>query len=134
MEKKHINPPELFVHPSYTRVITVSGPSKMIFIAGQTPSDERYRPVEIGNMRGQYLRVMEALTIQLNAAGATWDDVVYRRIFVLDMDAFINVQTDPAMTYPWHPDRPPPSTLVGVTRLSHPDFLIEIDLMAVTSG
>ena len=134
MEKKHINPPELFVHPSYTRVITVSGPSKLIFIAGQTPSDERYRPVEIGNMRGQYLRVMAALTIQLNAAGATWDDVVYRRIFVLDMDAFINVQTDPAMTYPWHPDRPPPSTLVGVTRLSHPDFLIEIDLMAVTSG
>ena len=134
MEKKHINPPELFVHPSYTRVITVSGPSKLIFIAGQTPSDERYRPVEIGNMRGQYLRVMEALTIQLNAAGATWDDVVYRRIFVLDMDAFINVQTDPAMTYPWHPDRPPPSTLVGVTRLSQPDFLIEIDLMAVTSG
>ena len=134
MEKKHINPPELFVHPSYTRVITVSGPSKLIFIAGQTPSDERYRPVEIGNMRGQYLRVMEALTIQLNAAGATWDDVVYRRIFVLDMDAFINVQTDPAITYPWHPDRPPPSTLVGVTRLSHPDFLIEIDLMAVTSG
>ena len=134
MEKKHINPPELFVHPSYTRVITVSGPSKLIFIAGQTPSDERYRPVEIGNMRGQYLRVMEALTIQLNAAGATWDDVVYRRIFVLDMDAFINVQTNPAMTYPWHPDRPPPSTLVGVTRLSHPDFLIEIDLMAVTSG
>jgi enamine deaminase RidA (YjgF/YER057c/UK114 family) len=134
MEKKHINPPELFVHPSYTRVITVSGPSKLIFIAGQTPSDERYRPVEIGNMRGQYLRVMESLTIQLNAAGATWDDVVYRRIFVLDMDAFINVQTDPAMTYPWHPDRPPPSTLVGVTRLSQPDFLIEIDLMAVTSG
>lgn len=134
MEKKHINPPELFVHPSYTRVITVSGPSKMIFIAGQTPPDERYRPVEIGNMRGQYLRVMEALTIQLNAAGVTWDDVVYRRIFVLDMDALINMQTDPAVTYPWHPDRPPPSTLVGVTRLSHPDFLIEIDLMAVTSG
>jgi len=134
MEKKHINPPELFVHPSYTRVITVSSPSKLIFIAGQTPSDEKYRPVEIGNMRGQYLRVMEALTIQLSAAGATWDDVVYRRIFVLDMDAFINVQTDPAMTYPWHPDRPPPSTLVGVTRLSHPDFLIEVDLMAVTSG
>jgi enamine deaminase RidA (YjgF/YER057c/UK114 family) len=134
MEKKHINPPELFKHPSYTRVITVSGPSKLIFIAGQTPSDENYRPVAAGDMRGQYQRVMEALTTQLHAAGATWDDVVYRRLFVLDMDAFIKVQTDPATTYPWHPDRPPPSTLVGVTRLSHPDFLIEIDLMAVTNG
>lgn len=72
MEKQHINPPELFKPPSYTRIITVTGPSKLIFIAGQTPSDESYRP--------------------------------------------------------------PPSTLVGVTRLSHPDFLIEIDLMAVTNG
>jgi enamine deaminase RidA (YjgF/YER057c/UK114 family) len=134
MERKHINPPELFKHPSYTRVITITGPSKLIFIAGQTPSDEKYRPIAIGDMRAQYLRVMQALTIQLRAAGATWDDVVYRRIFVLDMDAFIKVQTDPTMTYPWHPDRPPPSTLVGVTRLSHPDFLIEIDLMAVTNA
>jgi enamine deaminase RidA (YjgF/YER057c/UK114 family) len=134
MERKHINPPELFKHPSYTRVITITGPSKLIFIAGQTPSDEKYRPIAIGDMRAQYLRVMQALTIQLRAAGATWDDVVYRRLFVLDMDAFTKVQTDPTMTYPWHPDRPPPSTLVGVTRLSHPDFLIEIDLMAVTNA
>jgi enamine deaminase RidA (YjgF/YER057c/UK114 family) len=134
MQKQHINPPEVFKHPAYTRVITVTGPSKLIFIAGQTPSDENYKPVAIGDMRGQYIRVMEALTIQLKAAGATWDDVVYRRLFVLDMDAFLKVQTDPTMTFPWHPDRPPPSTLVGVTRLSNPDFLIEIDLMAVTNG
>ncbi|MGE0747154.1 MAG: RidA family protein [Rhodospirillales bacterium] len=134
MEKKHINPPELFKHPSYTRIITVTGPSKLIFIAGQTPSDENYKAVAVGDMRGQYLRVMEALDFQLKAAGATWDDVVYRRIFVLDMDAFIKVQTDPTMKFPWNPDRPPPSTLIGVTRLSHPDFLIEIDLMAVTQG
>ena len=134
MERTHINPPELFKHPAYTRVITITGPSKLIFIAGQTPSDDNYRPVAIGDMRAQYLRVMEALTIQLQAAGATWDDVVYRRLFVLDMDAFLKVQTDPTMTYPWHPDRPPPSTLVGVTRLSHPDFLIEIDLMAVANA
>ena len=134
MQKQHINPPEVFKHPAYTRVITVTGPSKLIFIAGQTPSDENYKPVAIGDMRGQYIRVMDALTIQLRAAGATWDDVVYRRLFVLDMDGFLKVQTDPTMTFPWHPDRPPPSTLVGVTRLSHPDFLIEIDLMAVTNG
>src|SRR5271169_787270 len=106
MEKQHINPPELFKHPSYTRVITVTGPSKLIFIAGQTPSDEKYRPVAIGDMRGQYQRVMEALTTQLQAAGATWDDVVYRPLFDLDIEAFIKVQTDPAMTSPSHHDRP----------------------------
>jgi enamine deaminase RidA (YjgF/YER057c/UK114 family) len=134
VDKKFIHPPELFKHPAYSRVITVTGPSKMIYIAGQTASDENYKPMFVGDMRGQYQRVMEALTIQLKAAGGTWDDVVFRRLYVLDMDAFIKIQTDPKMSFPWHPDRPPPSTLIGVTRLSHPDFLIEIDLMAVTSG
>ncbi len=132
--KEYFNPPELFKHPHYTRVITVSGPSKLVFIAGQTAADNHYRPIAKGDLRGQYQAVMDGLTIQLRAAGATWDDVVFRRIFVLDMDAFIKLQTDPATTYPWHPDRPPPSTLIGVTRLSNPDFLIEIDLLAVTSG
>lgn len=134
MDKKFIHPPELFKHPAYSRVVTVAGPSKMIFIAGQTASDENYNPMFVGDLRGQYHRVMEALTIQLKAAGATWDDVVFRRLYVLNMDEFIKIQTDPTMTFPWNPDRPPPSTLVGVTRLSHPDFLIEIDLFAVTGG
>jgi enamine deaminase RidA (YjgF/YER057c/UK114 family) len=131
MERKVINPPELFKHPSYSRVITVTAPNKLIFIAGQTASDASYNPVAVGDMVGQYQTIMDNLTIQLSAAGATWDDVVFRRIFVLDMDAFLKIQTNPEMTYPWHPDRPPPSTLVGVTRLSNPHFLIEIDLLAV---
>jgi hypothetical protein len=33
--------------------------------------------------------------------GATWDDLVYRRLFVLDMDAFIKLQIDSTMTYPF---------------------------------
>lgn len=91
MEKQYIHPPELFKHPSYSRVITVSGPSKMIFIAGQTASDENYKPMSVGDLRGQYKRVIEALTIQLKAAGATWNDVVFRRLYVLDMDTFIKI-------------------------------------------
>lgn len=134
MEREHINPPELYKHPAYTRVITVKGPCKLIFVAGQTPSDENYKPVAKGDYKAQYERVMEALTIQLKAAGATWDDVVYRRMFVLDMDEFLKVQTDPNTKYPWQPGRPPPSTLIGVTRLSNPDFLIEIDLLAIVDA
>jgi hypothetical protein len=37
-ERTHINPPELFRHPAYTRVITVAAPGRLVFIAGQTPS------------------------------------------------------------------------------------------------
>jgi enamine deaminase RidA (YjgF/YER057c/UK114 family) len=134
LEKQFINPPELYKHPSYSRVITVKGPSKFIFIAGQTPSDDKYQPVAKGDYKAQYERVIEGLTIQLKAAGATWDDVVVRRVFTLDVDALQKALRDPATKRPENSDHPPTSTMIGVTRLSNPDFLIEIDLIAVTNA
>ena len=131
MEKEHINPAGIYKHPAFTRVITVKGPMKIVFVAGQTPSDENYKCVAPGDYRAQYLKVMENLDVQLKAAGATWDDVVYRRIFVLDVDEYLKVSSDPDTPKFGDPERPPPSTMVGVTRLSNPDFLIEIDLMAI---
>jgi enamine deaminase RidA (YjgF/YER057c/UK114 family) len=112
MQRQEFDPPQLFKHPGYKRVVTVQGDMKLVFIAGQTPSDENYQCV-----------------IQLKAAGAAWDDVVFRRIYVLDMDAFGKMIFDE--TLPKFGDGRPPSTLIGVTRLSNPEYLIEIDLMAV---
>jgi enamine deaminase RidA (YjgF/YER057c/UK114 family) len=134
MEKEFINPPELYKHPSYSRVVTVKGPCKFIFIAGQTPSDDTYKPVAKGDYKAQYERVIEGLTIQLKAAGATWNDVVVRRVFTLDVDALQKVLRDPGTKRPENSEHPPTSTMIGVTRLSHPDFLIEIDLTAVTDA
>jgi enamine deaminase RidA (YjgF/YER057c/UK114 family) len=134
MDKEFINPPELYKHPSYSRVITVKGPCKFVFIAGQTPSGDHYEPVAKGDYKKQYERVIEGLTIQLKAAGATWDDVVVRRVFTLDVDALQKVLRDPATKRPENSSHPPTSTMIGVTRLSNPDFLIEIDLIAITNA
>ena len=134
MEKEFINPPQLFKHPSYSRVVTVKGPCKFIFIAGQTPSDDKYQPVAKGDYKAQYEHIIAALTLQLTAAGATWDDVVVRRVFTLDVDALMKVMRDPTTKRPENADHPPTSTMIGVTRLSNPDFLIEIDLTAVVDA
>lgn len=134
MDKQFINPPELYKHPSYSRIVTVKGPCKFIFIAGQTPSDDNYQPVAKGDYKAQYERVIAGLTIQLKAAGATWDDVVVRRVFTLDVDALQKALRDPGTKRPENADHPPTSTMIGVTRLSHPDFLVEIDLIAVTTA
>ena len=145
--RENINPAGLYKHPAFTRVVTVKGPMKLISIAGQTASDENYVPVGgttlpsgvvLYDYKAQYLKVIENLTVQLEAAGATWDDVVFRRFFTLDVDLFLKalyeVHGDPAnRDKPWNPQVPPPSTLIGVTRLSYPEFLIEIDLMAVVA-
>src|SRR5262249_17776360 len=100
MDKKFINPPELYKHPSYSRVIPVKGPCKFIFIAGQTPSDDKYQPVHPGDYRKQYEHIIAALTIQLKAAGATWDDVVVRRVFTVDVDALQKAMREPGLQRP----------------------------------
>jgi enamine deaminase RidA (YjgF/YER057c/UK114 family) len=130
-QRETFNPPGVFAHPGYSRVCTVSGPAKMIFIAGQTPTDDEYRCVAPGDMRGQFLKVMENLGIQLSAAGASWDDVTYRRIFTLDVDALVAVAMDPSI--PTYFSNQPPSTLIGVTRLSDPEFLLEIEVWAAVA-
>ena len=129
MERHDIDPPDIFRHPAFKRVVTVQGDMKLVFIAGQTASDENYNCVAPGNYRAQYLHVMNSLDIQLKAAGARWDDVVFRRMFVLDVDEFAKIYWD--KTLPTYGDGRPPSTLIGVTRLSKPEFLVEIDLMAI---
>jgi enamine deaminase RidA (YjgF/YER057c/UK114 family) len=134
LEKEIINPPEMMKHPSYSRVITVKGSCKFIFIAGQTPSDDKYQPVFPGDYKKQYEYVMDSLSLQLKAAGASWSDVVVRRVYTLDVDALINVMRDPTTRKYENRDTLPTSTMIGVTRLTNPGFLIEIDLVAITEA
>jgi enamine deaminase RidA (YjgF/YER057c/UK114 family) len=134
LEKEIINPPEMMKHPSYSRVITVKGSCKFIFIAGQTPSDDKYQPVFPGDYKKQYEYIMDSLSLQLKAAGASWSDVVVRRVYTLDVDALINVMRDPTTRKYENREALPTSTMIGVTRLTNPGFLIEIDLVAITEA
>jgi enamine deaminase RidA (YjgF/YER057c/UK114 family) len=130
-EVERINPAGVYKHPNFTRVITVKSPGKMIFIAGQTPSDMEYKCVAPGDFKGQFIQVMDNLKKGLEAAGATFDDVVHRRTYVLDMDKYLAAMRDPEIPRYWNREKPPASTTVQVSRLSDPCFLIEIDLLAV---
>jgi enamine deaminase RidA (YjgF/YER057c/UK114 family) len=132
MPKTYINPPGVPQHWYFTRVLTVEAPSKLIYIAGQVPSDENYKPVHKGDIRAQYLAVLEGLTVQLEAINASWDDVVFRRMYATDVPTFMQkCVNDRDIPLPWNKERPSPSTLIGVTALSNPDFLIEVEIAAV---
>lgn len=133
MEREYIEPEGIYNHPAFTSIVSVTDPRKWHFFAGRCSVDENYNCVGPDDFLVQYRRVMEILDHELSTVGATWDDVVFRRIFTLDVDAFLEASAnDPVIQRYWNPDRMPPSTLIGVTRLSDPEFLIEIDLMAVT--
>ncbi len=138
VEIKRINPPTLYQSPVYTQVTTVSAGMKLIIVAGQTGrvlnpdggnEEHNSDPCPHPDMSAQYQVVMENVGKALASGGATWDDVVRIRKFTTDMDAFLEASHD--MPVFWNPDKPPTSTLIGVTRLADPCFLVEIDVTAV---
>jgi enamine deaminase RidA (YjgF/YER057c/UK114 family) len=76
-------------------------------------------------MREQFKHVMRVLTAHLAAVGADWINVVHRRIYTRDMDACLAAQDDPEILGLFDRARMPGSTMIEVSRLSNPDFLVE---------
>ena len=62
--------------PAYSHVVTVTGPGKTIYIAGQLARDAEGNIVGPGDMRAQLEQTFKNLDACLKAAGATWADVV----------------------------------------------------------
>ena len=128
MEMQRLNPPGIFEHPGFTRIIAVSGPAKIVWISGQTPQNPDLSCVAPGDYQAQYIDVMNKLEIQLKAVGATWKDVTFRRTYTKSIPKLLAVMALPST--PKYFEQQPCSTLIGVTELANPDFLLEIEIMA----
>jgi 2-iminobutanoate/2-iminopropanoate deaminase len=115
-------------HQLYSHVVTVEG-RRLIFVAGQLARDRDGNVVGKGDMRAQIRQVGENIKTALAAAGAGLADVVKTTTFVTDIDEFLR-HVDVRMEY--FGAALPTSTTVEVRRLSHPDFLVEVEAMAVT--
>jgi 2-iminobutanoate/2-iminopropanoate deaminase len=75
--------------------------------------------------------VFSNITAALAAAGATWADVVKRQTFTTDIDAYFE-NIDARVEFCG--EELSTSTAVEVRRLSHPDFLVEVEVMAVVKA
>ncbi len=123
-----INPPTIAPPPGYSHVAVVSGGS-LIVIAGQVALDASGAVVGAGDFAAQAVQVFRNLVAALEAVGAGPRNLVKLTTFVTDLsnlaafrearDRFIDVA------------HPPASTLVQVTRLFRPEFLIEVEALAV---
>ena len=111
----------------YAPVVTVV-PGKLVFLSGILSRNEKAEIVGKGDMRAQIRQVFSNVTVALKAAGTTWADVVKRQTFTTDIDAYFE-NIDARMEFCG--DDLSTSTAVEVRRLSHPDFLVEVEVMAV---
>lgn len=112
----------------YSQMAIVTG-GTLLFIAGQVALDKSGNLVGLGDFRAQVQQVFENLKAALEAAGGTFHDVIKLNSYFLDLaqlpvfrevrDTYINVKN------------PPVSTAVQVPRLFRPEFLVEIEAIAV---
>ncbi len=132
MPKQFINPPALNPTAGFTHVVTATG-GKTIHVSGQVSVNERGEVVGRGNFRAQVERTFENLGTALAAAGATFRDVVKITYFVVDLKPdYVPVIREVRGRH-LDPQNPPASSLVGVAALVVPDWLVEIELVAVVA-
>jgi enamine deaminase RidA (YjgF/YER057c/UK114 family) len=99
-----------------------------VYVAGQVSRDERGKIVARGDFRGQAHQVFANLQKALAAAGGTLKDLAKITVYVTDpryRDPLREVQDQ------YLAGALPASTLLVVAALADPDYLIEIDAVAV---
>ena len=107
----------------------VSARGRLVAIAGQVAMDEQGELVGPGDPVAQTERIFENLGLALAAAGATFADIVKFGVYVTDMSILPVVRE----IRDRHVDRarPPASTAVQVVALFRPEYLVEIETLAV---
>ncbi len=128
---ERINPPGMYqpYRGVYTQVIKASGPTQ-VHVAGTVPLAPNGELIGEGDMRAQVQAILAHIDRSLAAAGATPADVVRIEVFTIDVGRY-REEGLPEVVEFFGRDAVPTSTLVGVTRLADPRFLVEIQATAV---
>ena len=130
MPAEFLNPQALCPTFGWTHVVSVSG-GKTIYISGQVGINAQGEVVGKGNLKAQTEQAFENIRLALAAAGATFKDVVKTNLYVVGLrPEHVPIIREVRSRYVWS-EHPPSSTLVGVSALVGPDWLIEIEAVAV---
>ncbi len=124
------NPASLCPTFGWTHVVSVSG-GKTVYISGQVGIDKNGEVVGKGDMQRQTEQAFENVRLALEAAGATFENVVKTNLYVVGLrNEHVPIIREVRSRF-ISAEQPPASTLVGVSALVGTDWLIEIEAVAV---
>ena len=131
MKKELVNPVALGAPPRfYSHAVSIEGPAKLVYVSGQVSLDQDGKVVGAGDMRAQSEQVFKNLSHVLRAAGADWDDVIKMNGYMVGLNAANVAAYREGRAAYFKPKRLPASTLVGVTSLVQPEWLLEVEVVA----
>jgi enamine deaminase RidA (YjgF/YER057c/UK114 family) len=125
---RFINPPAISKPPGYTHVVEITGPGRIVYIAGQLGIDVGGKMA--GDFRGQVEQAFQNLKAALDSVGAKPEHIVKINNYIVDIgknipafrevrDAHLNMSA------------PPASTTVGVPELARAGALFEIEAVVM---
>jgi enamine deaminase RidA (YjgF/YER057c/UK114 family) len=130
MRHKTFSPPELLPAKYFSNVL-VAEPGPIVFIAGQVPADADGNIVGKDDLLEQMRQVLRNVEIALKAAGATLEDLVKITAFIVGYGGHVMDDVRNVRGEFFGDNVRPTSSVYGVTALSNPDYLIEIEAVAI---
>jgi len=112
----------------FSHAIEIEAKGRLVFISGMTSRRADGTIAGVGDVEAQTRQVCENLKSAVEAAGGTMDHICRVDVYVRNMEHFEKIHkvrreyfTAPA----------PASTMVEVTKMTSPDYLIEINAIAL---
>jgi enamine deaminase RidA (YjgF/YER057c/UK114 family) len=129
-EVTYVNPDTLNKNPAFSNVVIVSGPVKTIYIGGQDAVDPAGAIIGKGDLKAQTVQVLKNIQAALAAGGAGIEHVVKWNVYVVQGQSFLEGFEAFQSVFGTLPN-PPAISAMLVVGLAHPDFLVEMDAIAV---
>ncbi len=111
----------------YSRATRV-GP--FVHVSGTTATNDEGQVEGVGDPHAQMVRTLENIRRALEGVGASLGDVVRTRIYVTDIDQWEAIGRVHGQLFA---EIRPATSMVEVSRLIHPDMLVEVEAEAIVT-
>ena len=128
---KIFNPPGLAKPAGTYSQIAHAKTQEVVFIAGQVPTDASGALVGKGNFEAQCAQTFANIHTALRGVGGDWNNVVQFTSFLVRAEDAAAFRAYRGREFPkLFPGGPPPNTLLIISRLADPDYLLEVQTVA----
>jgi enamine deaminase RidA (YjgF/YER057c/UK114 family) len=125
---RFMNPEAIAKPGGYSHVVEVTGPGRIVYIAGQLGVKPDGKIA--GDFRAQVVQAFENLKAALAAVGATFNDVVKLNNYLVDITANIGHYREVRDKYV-NTAQPPASTTIGVPALARDGARFEVEAIVM---
>ena len=112
----------------FSQAIAVEAKGRLVFLSGMTARRPDGTIAGIGDIEAQTRQVCENLKSAIEAAGGTLDDICRVDVYVRNMEHFDKIHK---VRREYFKQPAPASTMVEIAKMTSPEYLIEINAIAV---